>query len=486
MAAELPKTSLLQAAAPAEAAPAPQAIERESPRPMCATDDGARAWAEVWHAQYVPSAHDASLYHSVDELLKQLEPGADGSPPPVRLIKLSFLEEWARTRRGVQLPRRQLLERDHPEAFLSAAEVRALPRGFDQDEEDRPLRVVPISHGWLTPQHPDPRGEQLARFVRQVRSERRLCPGGPIDTCLAAASWLSLLAEPSFRADARAAPMVALALVACCPCLIGASEGCVCCCVPVNGQGCCRSSKAFPAGEAAVFYDYASLHQKDEHGERTPAEAAAFGAALDKMGSWYGHRLSTTFSMSVLPEGWGATPYADRGWTTFERAVSALVKPSSLQSWRRLADPAVARKADRRAGRYREPPMEPREFAARLARKVFTNGKSDCELVAGLYADTLAGALGGAENLEFRSCGWGDEEVERLAAVLHLAKRAQGLYLDSNPRIGARGLGALAARLREGAAPRLRAIFLSQWDGGVAAELRAACEGRGIMLAAVF
>eukprot|EP00966_Prymnesium_polylepis_P239552 5540087-Prymnesium_polylepis.1 len=63
MAAELPKTSLLQAAAPAEAAPAPQAIEREPPRPMCATDDEALAWAEEWHAQYVPSAHDASLDH---------------------------------------------------------------------------------------------------------------------------------------------------------------------------------------------------------------------------------------------------------------------------------------------------------------------------------------------------------------------------------------------------------------------------------------
>eukprot|EP00966_Prymnesium_polylepis_P078922 1829327-Prymnesium_polylepis.1 len=150
-----------QSEAPTEA-PAPQAIQREPPRPLCATHDEAIAWAAEWHSQYEARAHDASLYHDVDELLTQLEPGADGSPPPVRLVKLSFLEEWARTRPGVPLPRRQLLERDHPEGFLSAAEVQALPR--DYGGGDTALRLVPISHGWLTPQHPDPRGEQLARF----------------------------------------------------------------------------------------------------------------------------------------------------------------------------------------------------------------------------------------------------------------------------------------------------------------------------------
>ena len=90
----------------------------------------------------------------------------------------------------------------------------------------------------------------------------------------------------------------------------------------------------------------------------------------------------------------------------------------------------------------------------------------------------------GAEKLVFESCEWGDDEVERLAAVLHLATRVSYLSLGSNPRIGARGLGALAARLREGAAPKLREIELTQWEGRAAAELRVACEGRGIKLGA--
>ena len=62
--------------------------------------------------------------------------------------------------------------------------------------------------------------------------------------------------------------------------------------------------------------------------------------------------------------------------------------------------------------------MHPRAFAALLARKTFTNGKSDCELVAALYHDTLAGALGQVGKLSFQNCGWGDEELARLVESL--------------------------------------------------------------------
>ena len=46
------------------------------------------------------------------------------------------------------------------------------------------------------------------------------------------------------------------------------------------------------------------------------------------------------------------------------------------------------------------------------SRKVFTNGKSDLKMVAGIYARTLDGAFGGAGGLQFVECGWGDEEGE--------------------------------------------------------------------------
>ena len=54
------------------------------------------------------------------------------------------------------------------------------------------------------------------------------------------------------------------------------------------------------------------------------------------MGSWYAHKLTTTVSMSVAPAGSSATPYGERGWTTFERQVSQLVKGANDTSWRRL------------------------------------------------------------------------------------------------------------------------------------------------------
>ena len=54
-------------------------------------------------------------------------------------------------------------------------------------------------------------------------------------------------------------------------------------------------------------------------------------------------------------------------------------------------------------------PLAPRAFAAELALKVFTNG-ADVEMVAGLYADTVAGAIGNTERLEFAFCELTDEE----------------------------------------------------------------------------
>ena len=101
-----------------------------------------------------------------------------------------------------------------------------------------------------------------------------------------------------------------------------------------------------------------------------------------QMGSWYAHKLATTFSMSVAPAGSSATPYGERGWTTFERQVSQLIKGASYESWRRLADASVVRTVGPCGGAYIEPPMHPRAFAAALARKTFTNRRSDCGLRA--------------------------------------------------------------------------------------------------------
>ena len=50
-------------------------------------------------------------------------------------------------RRALALPRRQDLEAMHPEAFLSPEEMRALPKGIGDYDDD--LRLIAISHGWV-------------------------------------------------------------------------------------------------------------------------------------------------------------------------------------------------------------------------------------------------------------------------------------------------------------------------------------------------
>ena len=69
---------------------------------------------------------------------------------------------------------------------------------------------------------------------------------------------------------------------------------------------------------------------------------------------------------------------ADRRWRGSSAVATAALPPLTCDDVAHRAPPDRC-----------EPPLHPRAFAARLARTVFTNGKSDCELVASLYADTL-------------------------------------------------------------------------------------------------
>lgn len=81
---------------------------------------------------------------------------------PVRLVDAAYLVKLA-TKKGALLPRRQ----DLPEsAFLSHDVLKQLPRGFGRSS----LRIIVVSHAWLHPNHPDPRGESL-RLLARVLTE---------------------------------------------------------------------------------------------------------------------------------------------------------------------------------------------------------------------------------------------------------------------------------------------------------------------------
>ena len=126
------------------------------------------------------------------------------------------------------------ISKDPPqEAFLSVEEVSKLPRGHVGDafetcgccmtadkRADKPLRIIAISYGWLTAEHPDPHGEQLARVATQIERERQCCPGrwGEVGYLL---FWNAL-------------------------CLGFCAGYCCCCVIPYRGQQC---------GEFGVFYE---------------------------------------------------------------------------------------------------------------------------------------------------------------------------------------------------------------------------------------
>ena len=102
-------------------APAPQSMSREPPTPICATEADAEEWAEEWWRSYEGrvNAHEGGPYHKPERLYALLE-GREGKPPPVRLLRLSWLLQRAvklqraktdDERRALALPRRQELER---------------------------------------------------------------------------------------------------------------------------------------------------------------------------------------------------------------------------------------------------------------------------------------------------------------------------------------------------------------------------------------
>lgn len=483
-------------------APTPKTMAREPPKSMCATDQEANEWAAGWWKQREAEKERksvagelAALYKDPVRLFGLLQPRSEDGLEPVKLVRGSWLLERAKLLRAasteqekaqLRMPRRQELERVAPHALLTPKQAAAIPRGHvGQQPTDhycpcceseayqarKPLKLIAISHAWLTPEHPDPLGEQLVAFADVVARERRCCRDiGEVCAFVTfhlCCPWYSAICPPW-----------------------GTYYG-----LPLYGQQCCDSAGAFPSGEFMVFYDYASLHQKDpDTGEKSEAEIAAFAAALNTMGTWYAHKLSSTFALDVLPPGWGTTPYSERGWTTFEAAVSALAKETINTSWTKHVRASVTGRQGE--GSTRPPPLHPEAFAATLARKAFTNGKSDCELVAGLYADVFDGTFGANDLLIYMRSGWGDAEVAQLARVLPLARQARYLDLALNTGIlglhggiGAAGWRTLAAAIEAGGAPRLEVIRPVASVGGSAAwptsdggALRAVCKKRGIKL----
>ena len=201
-----------------------------------------------------------------------------------------------------------------------------------------------------------------------------------------------------------------------------------------------------------------------------------FGIALKGevcISNLYSHPRTWLLKSTQLPVGYPAgftfppdkhanrATYEGRGWCFCESSVGNLVKASDFVLDLGLFSGTKTGLFDVldecKAGR--EPPHSPQEFNAIVESKSFTNKAADLETVKSLYAAAFELRIGQAKTLYFIGLGWGDAEAAVLSKALHAAKELRVLELLGND-IGDEGVAALAAALREGAAPNLESIDL--------------------------
>mmetsp|Transcript_84728 Transcript_84728/g.274480 ORF Transcript_84728/g.274480 Transcript_84728/m.274480 type:complete len:663 (+) Transcript_84728:83-2071(+) len=191
--------------------------------------------------------------------------------------------------------------------------------------------------------------------------------------------------------------------------------------------------------DLAVFLDWCSLYQEP----RSSAQKASFERCLHFIGLWYAHSETCVWLLTRAPT--GGRQYDQRGWPTFERAISQMITPASnvldlgcfdgrCRDWLRTQEVCKAR---------RQPPMVPETFSKELHRKAFAEA-ADFVLVDSSYRDTFEDLMGSATQLEFRCLGWGDGEAHRLAEAIPRCSGLSELVLREN-RIGDDGAEKLAA-----------------------------------------
>lgn len=327
---------------------------------------------------------------------------------PVRLVCAHYLIALAKS--GKTLVRRQ----DVPaEAFVSLDRMRRMAVGA----MTTCMRVVCISHPWLQPDHPDPRGDTLRNIARVLE---QLVAGYATTT-----------------------------------------KG-------LSGGG----------GTYGVFLDFVSLHQKDENGARTAAEGALFGRALGGLSEWYAHPRTIVLKQTALPTGYPAgftfpqdvTPnqadYHGRGWCFCESALSNLVKDHNLVLDLGMlpADPTACLGQIIEACRARrEAPLAPERFCERLETKSFTSKKADLITVGEIYRKGFTQRLAASRALVFLQLGWGDREAIDLAGAIESGSLScvEELLLGEN-QIGSAGITAMMSAAAGGGLTALRVLSLGE------------------------
>ena len=214
------------------------------------------------------------FYTSEESIFEALMPRGDGGIAPVKLLKTEWIKKRAAKikaattddeRRKLRLPRRQDLERDEPEAFMSVERLKELPRKHGPAKLER-LHAAASSYCWLTPAHPDPLGEQLVSLAEAIeKAETEGLNTFPSEAAIFIDFGSLCQKDPDLW-------------------------------VPCCGGPTYKPPEARTAEEAAAADAYEA--------SRTGEEREAFGVALSSMQIWYVHPLLTAFLTRTLPEGY--------------------------------------------------------------------------------------------------------------------------------------------------------------------------------------
>jgi len=127
-------------------------------------------------SRWEPLPDSPTMYADPETIYEELAPQPGlRLVPPVRLLRSDWIISRAaqlraatstERRHELTLPRRQELEELEPEAFYSAEEVKALPRG--PRNAGFPMAVLAVSHSWESRGHPDPEGRTLMHLAHAI------------------------------------------------------------------------------------------------------------------------------------------------------------------------------------------------------------------------------------------------------------------------------------------------------------------------------
>ncbi|CAK0877218.1 unnamed protein product [Prorocentrum cordatum] len=373
------------------------------------------ATAVAWNASHMPALREVEVPEEKLEIWDRLR--GDEIEPVLTSGAVCLLSAQAliqMDKAGTKLLPRQAAP---PEAHASTSELQAGTPLHNTSS----LPVVCVSHCWLRPDHPDPRGHNLRTLSRALGllvKER----GG---------EWGVFL---DFA------------------------------CIHQN----CRDAHGVPT-QATFKWLETEGRLADGAVGRFDAEETLFKQALGGLGTLYTHQHTTVFMLTALPPSYDyqdkharagdVAPYTERGWCFCEASWACMVK-----SFDKVLDLAL----DDGAASYLHlesvckpswrPALLPSRFAEQLADKSFTNGPTDGLLVARLYREAFELRFRQIEVLNF--CG---VSAEAAAAVLEVVASSatpalRELNLDGNdlPPAVAQTLGEALLR-----APALHLLLLA-------------------------